>query len=82
MFQRRLSVGNKWAVDQAGLENWEGVQEWKFSKVMTVVWRSVELWITFSRGMQVIVGMILVGQKDRCVLRSGSFAQGLDMFVG
>ena len=49
---------------------------------MTVVWRSVELWITFSRGMQVIVGMILVGQKDRCVLRSGSFAQGLDMFVG
>lgn len=32
--------------------------------------------------MQVIVGMILVGQKDGCVLRSGSFAQGLDMFVG
>ena len=35
-----------------------------------------------QEGMQVIVGMILVGQKDGCVLRSGSFAQGLDMFVG
>lgn len=81
MFQRRLSVGNEWAIDWAGLENWEGVQEWKFSRVMTVVWSSVEAWITVRRGMQVIGG-ILVGQKDVYALRSDSFAQGLDMFVG
>ena len=56
----------------------ERVQEWKFSKVMTIVWTQVELWITFRRGMQVIVAMI-ISRSERlgCVLRSSSFAQGL-----
>ena len=31
---------------------------------MTIVWTQMELWITFRRGMQVIVAMVLVDQKD------------------
>ena len=31
---------------------------------MTIVWIQVELWITFRKGLQVIVAMVLVGQKD------------------
>ena len=42
----------------------------------------MELWITFRRGVQVIGAMVLVGQKDWCVLRSGSPAQGLVGLLG
>ena len=61
MFQRRLGVGNEWAIDWAGLENWgtgSGMEIFKSDDCC------VELWITFRRGVQVRVAMILVGQKD------------------
>ena len=81
MFQRRVSVGNKWAAGQAGLENWERRSRMEIFKsdVYCVDQGGA---VSHLGGMQVIVAVVLVGQKDWCVLRSGSLAQGLVGFAG